>query len=480
MSIRRRMFLGIALLFGLGFYFLITTVLDDMELRYRESTEEPLVDTARVLASFAVNSIKNNEFDIALFRNSFKTVHAQSFKAQVFGLTKTNVDLHIYITDHAGIVLFDSNNGLHEGDDYSQWRDVYRTLRGEYGARTSVNINDSENKIMYIASPIIKNGELIGVLSVGKPTVNVNQFTKTTQKKLIEVGFAFCLILIAIGLLLSLWVTRPIHLLINYARTVSAGKRVKRPKLGSGEMAELGQAFEDMRDTLEGRRYVENYVQTLTHEIKSPLFAIQGAAELLAGELTRDKRQDFINNIRVESDRISRIVEQLLLLSSLESRKHIENITAIDIDEILAEAIESLKHIIHAKKLRIDLKGERKCNAYGEAFLIRQVLANLLQNAIEFSPLKGEIIITVKQYDSKITVEIQDQGGGIPDYAKERIFERFYSLKRPDTGKKSSGLGLSLAREIMLLHEGTLSVSSTEQQGTVAQISLFIKTNKEH
>ncbi len=476
MNIRGRLFLGIIVLFGSGFYFLITSVADDMEFRYREATEEPLVDTARVLASFAVNSIKDYQFDLGLFRDSFNSAHAQSFNAQVFGLTKTHVDLHVYITDAAGIVLFDSDNGLNEGADYSQWRDVHRTLRGEYGARTSANPKDPENKIMYIASPILLDGELIGVLSVGKPTVNVNQFTRTTQDKLVEVGIAFCLILIAIGLLLSLWVTRPIHLLINYARTVSAGKRVKCPKLGTGEMAELGQAFEEMRDTLEGRRYVENYLQTLTHEIKSPLFAIQGAAELLDGELTAAKRQDFIDNIRVESDRISRIVEQLLLLSSLESRKHIESIAAIEIDEILAEAIESLKHLLQTKKLHIDVEGLTGCKAFGEAFLIRQVIANLLQNAIEFSPREALITIMVTQEDEQVAIGIQDQGCGIPDYARERIFERFYSLKRPDTGKKSSGLGLSLAKEIMLLHGGSLSVSSANRQGTIATISLPMKT----
>ena len=471
MSIRQRIFLGIVLLFGIGFYFLIDFIVDDIELRYRESTEEPLVDTARVLASLAASTAEQGRINTELFRSSFADIHAQRFSARIFGLVKTRVDLRIYITDQAGLVLFDSDNGRDEGRDYSQWRDVYRTLRGDYGARTSISVKDAAIKMLYIASPIVINGDLIGVLSVGKPTYSSNQFVEAAQRKLIIGGAAVCLSLIAIGLLLGLWVTRPIQQLTRYARNVRDGKRVKLPALGSGEMAELGAAFEEMRDALEGKRYVENYVQTLTHEIKSPVSAIRGAVELLSEDLPQQQRTVFLQNIHVESDRITRIVENLLLLTSLESKQEIECFQRLSIDELLYEIEQILQPSLNAKRLVLIIDGTRGCTLHAEAFLIRQALINLLQNAIEFSPADEIITLSVVKDVAAIRFEIRDNGPGIPDYAQERIFERFYSLKRPDTGRKSSGLGLSLVKEIVTLHQGSISIASHSEGGTVALIT---------
>jgi len=276
MSIRRRIFLVIILLFSVGFYFLIDFIVGDIEMRYRESTEEPLVDSARVLAAIASSSVVDGNINTAMFKESFSAVQSQTFSAQIFGLLKTTVDLHVYITNRDGIVVFDSDLGWDEGEDYSQWRDVFLTLQGQYGARTSdLDIDEEEKKMIYVASPILRNNDLIGVLSVGKPTHSSNQFAQAAEKKLIIGGTVACLILIGIGLLLGLWVTRPIQKLTDYAKAVRDGKRIKRPALGSGEMEELGIVFEQMRDALDGKNYIENYIQTLTHEIKSPISAIR-------------------------------------------------------------------------------------------------------------------------------------------------------------------------------------------------------------
>ena len=146
MNIRKRIFLGIVLLFGFGFYFLINFIFDDIESRYRESTEEPLVDSARVLAAIASTSVVDGKINTPLFRKSFEQVLAQTFSAQIFGLNKKQVDLHVYMTDAKGIVIFDSNAGQDEGKDFSQWRDVHRTLQGKYGARTSPIANNESKK----------------------------------------------------------------------------------------------------------------------------------------------------------------------------------------------------------------------------------------------------------------------------------------------------------------------------------------------
>ncbi len=475
MSIRRRIFLGIILLFSIGFYFLIDRIVDEISMRYRESTEEPLVDASRVLAAIASASTVAGKINIALFRGGFNEVHTQIFSAQIFGLLKNHVDLHVYITDRLGIVIFDSNSAENEGQDFSQWRDVYLTLQGKYGARTSPFEGDEEMKMIYVASPILLNQDLIGVLSVGKPTHSSNQFAQAAQQKLIVGGAIVCLIFIVIGLLLGVWVTRPIQELTDYARAVRDGKRVKRPNLGSSEMEELGIAFEQMRDALNGKNYIENYVQTLTHEIKSPLSAIRGAAELLEDNLATAQRLVFLQNIHLESDRIGQIVDNLLLLSSLESRKYINSPELVSVEEMIDEIDKTLKPLLLVKEINLLLKGDRSYTIKGDSNLIRLALMNVLQNAIDFSLQRSAIEFSISHNNKGIEFQIRDHGSGIPDYADKRIFERFYSLKRPETGRKSSGLGLSLVWEIILLHQGEVTLKNHPQGGAVAR--LFFPTS---
>jgi two-component system, OmpR family, sensor histidine kinase CreC len=470
MSIRERFVLGITLLLAIGFYFSVDYIVDDIELRYRESTEEPLVDMARVLASLAAETVSDGRVDVNLFRNSFRRVQTQKFSARIFDLEKTHVDLHVYITDHSGTVIFDSDNGREEGQDFSQWRDVHRTLAGLYGARSSDYYRDRGIKILYIASPILVDGDLIGVLSVGKPTYSANQFTLAAQRKLVQAAAFVCLALIAAGFLFSLWVTGPIQKLTEYARAVRDGKRVKRPELKSSELAEFGIAFEEMRNALEGKRYVENYVKTLTHEIKSPLSAIRGAAELLGEEIPEQQRGLFLQNIRLESERIHQIVENLLLLASLEHRDEIDLSGSVPVDELFREVERSLNPLLSAKSVSLAKTGQVACRIQGDSFLLRQALLNLVQNAIEFSPEGERIEVTVTVSGEAVEIDIRDHGPGIPEFARGRIFERFYSLKRPDSGKKSSGLGLSLVKEIVDLHQASVCVETHPDGGTFARL----------
>lgn len=472
MSIRQRIFLGIILLFSVGFYFLIDIIADDIEMRYRESTEEPLVDSARILAALAASSSDNNKINIDLFRNSLEDVQTQTFSAQIFGLEKKQVDLHVYMTNRNGIVIFDSNNAKDEGQDYSDWRDVYLTLRGQYGARASDIDNDPNKKMIYVASPILRDNDIIGVLSVGKPTNSSNQFAQAAENKLIIGGSLACLILIAIALLLGVWVTHPIQKLTLYAKAIGDGKRVKRPDLGSVEMEALGLAFEQMRDALDGKQYVENYVQTLTHEIKSPISAIRGSVELLGESLSTQQKQTLLQNIHQESDRISQVVDNLLLLSSLESRKYISTSDKIAIEELIDEINMALRPLLLVKNLILVIENNSNGYMTGECNLIRLALMNIMQNAIDFSPSGSSIELSITENDSNIAFQVRDYGTGIPDYAHKRIFERFYSLKRPGSGRKSSGLGLSLVQEIVLLHGGEILISSATPTGTRVKIKL--------
>ncbi len=477
MRIRTRIFLGVLAVVGIGFYLFVRWIALDLEPQYRKTTEEPLVDSARILASMASATARGGAVDVAAFRRAFADARSRPFSAAIFDHVKTEIDFRIYITDATGTVLFDSESGESEGEDFSRWNDIYHALRGEYGARTSQeDPDDPASKVMYVAAPIVVGEKTVGVLSVGKPTQTSKAFAMRSREKIVVGGVVMFSAILIVVVFLSAMISRPIRKLTDYARAVRDGKRAGMPRLGSGEAKELGAAFEEMRDALEGRRYVERYVQALTHEIKGPLAAIRGAAELLHEDMPAEQRERFLANIRNESERIQRIIEKLLLLSSLETRKGLGPTARIDLREVADEAVRGLSSAIERKKIRIDVKGQRGFPFDGDPFLVRHAVGNLLQNAVDFSPDGGEVTMEIAPAGGSVGLSVRDRGPGIPAFAKEKVFDRFYSLQRPDTGKKSSGLGLSLVREIALLHRGSIELSEAPGGGTAAVLRFPLRS----
>lgn len=462
MKIQTRIILGLLLVVGLGFYELVAWITGDLEPQYRKSTEDPLVDTSRVLAAMAGRTVTaDGRIDVELFKAVFDDVSSQRFSAQIYDFEKTQVDYRVYITDSDGRVIFDSDDGRDVGADYSEWRDVGRTLQGEYGARTSRDIPNEPNfSVMYVGAPIVYGGETIGVLTVGKPTHNTNTFTENSKRRIAVGGTITACAIILIGLFLSRTVTLPIQRLTDYAKAVRDGRRAQLPPLGKSEINLLGEAFEEMRDALEGKQYVEHYVQALTHEVKSPVSAIKGAVELLKEPMPDEQRAQFLENIESEAGRIQTIVEKLLLLSSLETRKQLAERESVDVAAVVRDILQRLRPALEAKELQVRADTAEGANISGDRALLEQAVNNILLNSIDFTPAGGEINISMRTEPHALVVEVNDSGTGFPEYALGRVFDRFYSLRRPDGGKKSSGLGLSLVKEIAELHGGEVRVAN--------------------
>ena len=473
MKIRTRLFLAFVMLVGLGFYKLVDWVVDDLRPRYLETMEESMIDLATVLSSFVGQQVEEESIVTSGIRKTFDTAQRKRFSARIYQVTKTNLNIRVYVTDAKGTVVFDSSDGRDEGRDYSRWNDVARTMRGEYGARTTpANPDDPTASVLHVASPITASGEIVGVLTVCKPADSVTLFLHAAKRKIMLAGTVVALVVVLLGTVISSWITWPIQKLTDYAKSVRDGKRVSLPKLGRSEIGQLGAAFEEMRDALEGKQYVENYVQTLTHEMKSPLSAIRGASELLQEDMSREQRRQFLDNIHEGSVRIQDLVDRMLQLSALEKRKGLREIEDIDLTILLQDLVESMKPLLAAKDITVAVERKSPMVVKGELFLVRQATLNLFQNAIDFGSKGGSITAAVQRTDDYVEIVISDNGPGVPAYALDRVFDRFYSLQRPDTGKKSSGLGLTFAREVAILHGGKVTIDNDRETGATATLSL--------
>jgi len=266
-----------------GFALLTYYLLQDLETQSLQSTEETMVDSAHLLAGLAETHPEEDYSHV--FDSIFTQAYSHNFEAPIFHHIKAEVGIGLYITNRKGIVIYDSDTSLRSriGKDLYRFRDVALTLNGYYGARsTRETQSDKLSSYMYIGAPIMRNGKIDGVLTVYKAQQDVLPFVQR-RKSLITTSA----IMIAVGIVLFtgavfVWLWQPIGRLTEYARAITQDKRPPFPALGKGrEVNTLGSALKDMKETLEGRQYTESYVRTLTHELKSPLAAIRGAAELL-------------------------------------------------------------------------------------------------------------------------------------------------------------------------------------------------------
>ena len=470
MKLSVRVFLGFFLIVGLAAYFILSTFMREVKPGVRQGMEVALVDTAHLLAEMAAPELRAGNLADGRFADTVRRYQERKLTARIWGVEKKGADFRVYVTDDKGLLRFDSD-GEAPGTDYSGWNDVYLTLQGRYGARTTPP-DDPSTSVMYVAAPIQDQGRIIGVLAVGAHTASVLPFAQRSQDRVLLAGLGLMGSALVIGIGLSLWLTRSIDRLMVYAKQVSAGQKAVLPSLGGSELAALGKALETMRVKLEDRQYVERYVHTLTHEMKSPLAAIHGAAELLDEEMPTLDRRRFMVNIREQEERLQRLIERMLGLASVEQRQRLENPCRLSLGKLLEGILEGKAAQLANRGLKVAAAVPAEAWVNGESFLLEQALSNLIDNAADFSPQGGTLEITLESPGKGHVLIFRDQGSGIPGYALERVFEPFYSLPRPDTRKKSTGLGLSFVREVAGLHGGTIALSNRPDGGAEARLSL--------
>ncbi|WP_336214098.1 two-component system sensor histidine kinase CreC [Enterobacter sp. P82] len=469
MRIGMRLLLGYFLIVGIAAWFVLSIFVQEVKPGVRRATEGTLIDTATLLAEVGREDLLSGNAQQGKLAQAFSQLHQRPFRANIGGIHKVRNEYHVYMTDAQGRVVFDSA-GLAVGKDYSRWNDVWLTLRGEYGARsTQSNPDDPESTVMYVAAPVVDNGKIIGVLSVGKPNSAMAPVIHRSERRILWAGGALLGIALLIGLVVAWWINRSIGTLSRYADAVTTDSPLPLPNPGSSELRKLAQALENMRIRLEGKNYIEHYVHSLTHELKSPLAAIRGAAEILAEQPSPQVARRFIDNILVQNARMQSLVEKLLAQARLENRVEIVP-KSVDVDALFARLADARSTLLTAKNITLTCKSTALC-VEGDAELLEQALGNLLDNAIDFTPEGGAVQLAAHEGDKQIHFTVTDSGSGIPDYALTRIFERFYSLPR-DNGLKSSGLGLAFVQEVARLHQGEITLRNRDEGGVMATLIL--------
>jgi two-component system sensor histidine kinase CreC len=314
---------------------------------------------------------------------------------------------------------------------------------------------------MHIAAPIIYKQQLLGVVSIGKPNQSVQPYIARAEQQLIYQALWIAALSLLLASIVAYWLKHSIDRVRHYAQALAPVNQA--PFFYSAkELNQVTQALSEMREKLEDKAYVENYVNTLTHELKSPLTAIQASAELLQDDLPPADQQQFAQHIMQQSQRLQSLIERMLLLTRLEKNDHALEFQTLDLCLLIKQCFLQQSSALQLKNIHIQLELPEHYSIYADPFWLKQALNNLLDNARDFCPPDGKIAVHLKQDHANHQIKILffNEGESIPSYAINRIFETYFSLPRPHNQQRSTGIGLSIVQHIIQQHQGKITIQN--------------------
>ncbi|MDT8860099.1 HAMP domain-containing histidine kinase [Alkalihalobacillus sp. MEB130] len=290
-------------------------------------------------------------------------------------------------------------------------------------------------------------------------------------KKLVVSSLLFVLL---IGSLLILLASRrlvtPIKKLTNAAKEMAKGNfSVRLKSKDKDEVGELITSFNHMASEVEKiDKMREDFVSSVSHEIQSPLTSIRGFTKAIQDEVVpKQNEKEYLDIIYQETERLSRLSENLLRLASLDSEHHPYHPEVYKLDEQIRRTVLATEPQWKSKNLQILLELDT-VEIYADQDLLEQVWLNLFINAIKYSPPEGEIHIHIQEDTSGVKVSIKDYGKGIPEEAIPYLFDRFFKVDKARTNSiAGNGLGLSIVKKIVMIHHFSIEVSSKEGEGSV-------------
>lgn len=336
--------------------------------------------------------------------------------------------------------------------------DSEATLRGSSQGTTIVNV----------AVPVQRLRRVLGVLLLSKDTADIDKMVRKERVAILEVfGISF-LVTLLLSFFLSRTIARPIHMLAEAADAVrpGGGRAVTIPDFShrKDEIGDLSLALKEMTLSLFRQLdAVESLAADVSHELKNPLTSIHSALETLARTEDPEKRQRLLDVIADDVGRLNRLISDISAAGRLDaqmSRARKERVDLVDLARNMVEVYEAITKPGVAP-LRLDDGGLRQLEVLGLPDPLGQVIRNLVDNALSFSPPDRPVTLFLARSGKFAEITVEDHGPGIPPDKLEAVFDRFYSERPPrETFGKHSGLGLNISKRIVEAHQGTISAEN--------------------
>jgi len=344
--------------------------------------------------------------------------------------------------------------------------------------------------MMYLALPVRSNGQLVGYVRTALPLSVIDE--RISQlRAIIAVGAGSAvLVALLLGLVFARRFSAPLTAMTSVAEAMAQGDYDQKLSITrSDEIGKLAGALNQMAESARDRmselhrleQIRRDFVANVSHELKTPIAAVRGLVETVIDDrkMTDEDRERFLAKIRNQSMRLSSIVTDLLTLSQLESGNGMLETGLLDLCEVVRSTVTSLAQTAEARNIRVEVRlPEDPVRLLGDEDALSQVISNLLDNALKYSPRDAAVWIRLRKENGKAVIEIQDRGVGIEPRDRDRIFERFYRVDKARSRELGgTGLGLSIVKHIVLAHGGAVDVESSPGAGSTFRVLLPVENS---
>ena len=377
----------------------------------------------------------------------------------------------LVITDHHGIVIYDSQAECSAMDKYALLPEIMRALNGNDVFSWSYHDGAMASKA---ASPIMSYGTMIGCVYMMEYDIQQGTLIQALQKNTLIITLILEIAVIIFALLFSTAFTTRLRKIMTSMRIIREGDYSHRVTMGGNdELTILGNEFNDLVERLNtSEQKRSNFVSDASHELKTPLASIKLLSDsILQNDMDLDTVREFVGDIGNEADRLNRMSEKLLSLSRIETQAD-SDCEIVYIAPTIEKVVRMLSAIAEKNKITILENIDCDCPILILEDDLYQIIFNLIENGIKYNMPEGSLTVSVHRTNENAVLTVADTGCGIPEESLPHVFERFYRVDKARSRKSGgSGLGLSIVRNMVERNHGTISVSSTINVGTTFTVT---------
>jgi len=446
--------------------------------------------TAIILFSIASFAVILNIFSSNLWKNEQRKLLSSNVKSiaetyssfseqiqSVVNIVSTTVGADIYIITNEGRITYCSDpdyNCIHRTRSIPKHL-IENALKSDTSFLGTVGIYDSE--YYTVTTPLIYNGETIGAVFASASATDLAQYSSRIVGIMIYSAIIIFIFAFTATYFFTAKITKPLRIMSEAAKKMESGDfSTSIPVQSQDEIGQLAAAFERMSKSLASSENMRrSFVSSISHELKTPMTTISGFIDgILDGTIEEEKQQHYLNIVLSETKRLSRLVNSMLQLSKLEMQDYPLKTVDFNLTDVVARSILNLEAKINEKNLNIS--GLEECgdiHLVADKDLIHQVVYNIIENAVKFTPQNSEIKICIENTDNGAKFSVKNSGKGLSDRELSKIFENFYKTDKSRSEDKTGiGLGLYIVKTIVSLHNGTVKAESTLNEYTEFTISI--------
>ncbi len=329
-----------------------------------------------------------------------------------------------------------------------------------------VRVNDKGELVVSVAVPVQRMRAVLGVLLLSTRGGDIDNIVAAERWGIVRVSLFAAAVTVVLSVILANTIAGPVQRLAAAAERVrhSVRARAEIPDFTdrTDEIGHLSGALRDMTQALYRRiDAIESFAADVAHELKNPLTSLRSATETLPLVKTEESKERLMEIIKHDVQRLDRLISDISDASRLDAELAREDAKPVDLSELLRTTVSLFNDIHRDDTPEVVLEiaysgGARPYHAVGHDSRLSQVIVNLLDNAISFSPPGGRVTVAARRVGPEIQIAVEDEGPGIPAENLERIFERFYTDRPQESFGQNSGLGLNISRQIVVAHGGRL------------------------